>query len=258
MLIDTHAHLFIDKVYSQIDDVIKRAEDAGIQKIICPAVDHQSSLKILEICSKYDIVYAAVGIHPGDCKDIEFSEIDKIASLVNEPKVVAIGETGLDYYWDTSYNEKQKEFFRLQIELAKDSGLPVIIHQRYSIDDCIEIIGNNIDERLKGQFHCFEGTTEHLDKIKRFKTFFISYCGNITYKNYSDVNKVIQTPMEMMLSETDSPYLPPVPYRGKSNEPSYIINTINKIAELKGIEVDEAIKILTGNAEKLFFKKFVV
>ena len=255
MLIDTHAHLFIDKIYSQIDDVIKRAEDAGIEKIICPAVDYQSSIKILEICSKYDIVYAAVGIHPGDCKEMDFSEMEKIASLTKVPKVVAIGETGLDYYWDKTYNEKQKEFFRLHIELAKETGLPIIIHQRNSIDDCIDIISTNIDDHLKGQFHCFEGNTYHIEKIKSFKTFFISYCGNITYKNYSDIGKVIATPIEMMLSETDSPYLPPVPYRGKSNEPSYIKHTIEKIAEVKGMELEEVMRILKENAERLYFSK---
>ena len=254
MLIDTHAHLFIDKIYSQIDDVIKRAEDAGIEKIICPAVDYQSSLKILEICSKYDIVYAAVGIHPGDCKDMDFSEMEKIALLTNEPKVVAIGETGLDYYWDKTYNEKQKEFFRLHIELAKETGLPIIIHQRNSIDDCIDLIGSNIDDHLKGQFHCFEGNTEHIEKIKNFNTFYISYCGNITYKNYSDIGKVIATPIEMLLSETDSPYLPPVPYRGKNNEPSYIKHTVEKIAEVKGMELEEVMRILKENAERLYIE----
>ena len=250
---DTHAHLFIDKIYDQLDDIIHRAEDAGIEKIICPAVDYNSSLKILDICSKYKMVYAAVGIHPGDCKDLEYSEIEKIATLVKEQKVVAVGETGLDYYWDTTYNEKQKEFFRLQIELSKIAGLPIIIHQRNSIDDCIEIIQNNLDEKLKGQFHCFEGTGEHIEKIKRFKTFYISYCGNITYKNYSDIGKVIATPIEMMLSETDSPYLPPVPYRGKNNEPSYMKHTIQKIAELNERSYEETNVIMHGNAERLFF-----
>ncbi|CAN5512710.1 TatD family hydrolase [soil metagenome] len=253
MLIDTHAHLFIDKLYEQIGDVIKRAEDAGIEKIICPAVDYESSLKILELSAKYKIIYAAVGIHPGDCKEKEYSEIEKISSLVKEPKVVAIGETGLDYYWDQTYNEKQKEFFRLHIELAKSCKLPIIIHQRNSIDDCIELISDNIDDDLRGQFHCFEGNADHIEKIKIFKTFFISYCGNITYKNYSDLPKVIATPLEMMLSETDSPYLPPVPFRGKNNEPSYMINTIRKIAELKEVSPETASEVLMQNAERLYF-----
>jgi TatD DNase family protein len=252
MIIDTHAHLYYDDILNNIYEILKRAEDAGVEKIIAPAVDYKTSLQLLELTAKYPMVYAALGIHPTDVNKYEYSELERIEKLFGNDKVVGIGETGLDYYWDTSYNDKQKEFFRLHIEIAKAKELPVIIHTRNSIDDAIQVVKENYSEKLKGQFHCFDGTTEQLDKVMELKTFYISFTGNITYKKYTFAETVTKAPIDKILSETDSPFLSPLPYRGKPNEPAYIVNTIKKVAELKKVSEEEMKKHLRENVNALF------
>ena len=252
MIVDTHAHLYYESILNNIVDILKRAEDAGVEKIIAPAVDYPTSLQLLELCAKYDMVYAALGIHPCDCNKYEYSEMEKIEQLFTNEKVVGVGETGLDYYWDTSYNNKQKEFFRLHIEIAKDKNLPVIIHTRNSIDDAIQLVNDNYSENLKGQFHCFDGTVEQLHKVVELKTFYVSFTGNVTYKKYTFTETVAQVPMNRILSETDSPFLAPMPYRGKNNEPSYIVNTIKKISEMKNISEEELKESIRQNVKELF------
>ncbi|MBS1494645.1 MAG: TatD family hydrolase [Bacteroidetes bacterium] len=252
MIVDTHAHLYYEDILNNIDEILKRAEDAGIEKIIAPAVDYKTSMQLLELTAKYPMVYAALGIHPTDVNKYEYSELEKIEKLFDNDKVVGVGETGLDYYWDTSYNDKQKEFFRLHIEIAKARELPVIIHTRNSIDDAIQVVKDNYSEKLKGQFHCFDGTTEQLDKVMELKTFYVSFTGNVTYKKYAFADTVVKVPMNRILSETDSPFLSPIPHRGKPNEPSYIVNTIKKVAEFKNVNEDEMKKSFRENVTSLF------
>lgn len=252
MIVDTHAHLYYDDILKNIDEILKRAEDAGIEKIIAPAVDYKTSIQLLELCAKYPMIYAALGIHPTDVNKYEYSELEKIEKLFDDAKVIGVGETGLDYYWDTSYNDKQKEFFRLHIEIAKARELPVIIHTRNSIDDAIQVVKDNYSEKLKGQFHCFDGTTEQLDKVIELNTFYVSFTGNVTYKKYAYAETVAKVPMNRILSETDSPFLSPLPQRGKPNEPSYIVNTIKKVAEFKSVSEDEMKKRFRENVTSLF------
>ena len=252
MIIDTHSHLYYESILNNIDDVLKRAEDAGIEKIIAPAVDYNTSMQLLELCAKYKMVYAALGIHPTDVNKYDYTEIEKIEKLFDNEKVVGVGETGLDYYWDTSYNDKQKEFFKLHIEIAKARELPVIIHTRNSIDDAITLIEENYSDKLKGQFHCFDGTVEQMQRVMKLNTFYVSFTGNVTYKKYEYAETVAKTPMNRILSETDSPFLSPIPYRGKPNEPSYIVNTIKKISEIKNVSKEEMKKSLIENALSLF------
>ncbi|MBS1515499.1 MAG: TatD family hydrolase [Bacteroidetes bacterium] len=265
MIVDTHAHLYYESLINNIEDVLKRAEDAGVEKIIAPAVDYNTSLQLLELSAKYNMIYAALGIHPCDVNKYEYNELEKIEKLFGNEKIVGVGETGIDYYWDTSYNDKQKEFFRLHIELAKDKELPVIIHTRNSIDDAIQVVIENYSEKLKGQFHCFDGTVEQLNKVMRIEnsfqspekssglgTFYVSFTGNVTYKKYSYTDTVAKIPIDKILSETDSPFLSPVPYRGKPNEPAYIVNTIKKIAEIKNMNEEDMKKQLRENAKSLF------
>ncbi len=252
MIVDTHAHLYYEDILNNIDDILKRAEDAGIEKIIAPGVDYKTSMQLLELSAKYPMIYAALGIHPTDVNKYEYSELEKIEKLFDNAKVVGVGETGLDYYWDTSYNDKQKEFFRLHIEIAKARELPVIIHTRNSIDDAIQVVEDNYSDKLKGQFHCFDGTTEQLDKVMDLKTFYVSFTGNVTYKKYAFAETVAKVPMDRILSETDSPFLSPLPHRGKPNEPSYIVNTIKKVAEFKNVSEDEMKKSFRENVIALF------
>ncbi len=252
MIVDTHAHLYYEDIIKNIDEILKRAEDAGIEKIIAPAVDYKTSVQLLELCAKYPMVYAALGIHPTDVNKYEYDELEKIEKLFGNEKIVGVGETGLDYYWDTSYNDKQKEFFRLHIELAKDKGLPVIIHTRNSIDDAIHVVRDNYSEKLKGQFHCFDGTVEQLNRVMELNTFYVSFTGNVTYKKYAFGETIVQTPINKILSETDSPFLSPLPYRGKPNEPAYIVNTIKKIAEFKNVSEEDMKKRLRENVQAMF------
>lgn len=254
MIIDTHAHLYYPELISEIDEILSRAEDSGIEKIIVPAVDLTTSETILKLSEKYDMIYCALGIHPCEVKNSNMKSLDEIEKLLCHEKVVAIGETGLDYYWDTSDIQEQKEFFIHQIGLAKAFKLPVIIHTRSSTEDAIKIIKENYDQNLSGQFHCFSGDNEQLNKVIDLDNFYISFCGNITYKKFNDTDIILNCPQSKMLSETDSPFLPPVPYRGKRNEPSYIVNTISKISEIKNIDNEKLKEKLYSNAKNLFFK----
>jgi TatD DNase family protein len=253
MIIDTHAHLFYDDIIQEIDKILERASESGVSKIIIPAVDLLSSQKILSLCDKYEMLYAAVGFHPGDIAETNPDDIKLLEEFTSHPKVVAIGEVGLDFYWDVSYNEIQFFFFKEQIELAKDKNLPIIIHTRNSTFEAIEIIKEKNDHKLKGQFHCFSGSEDDLENILKLENFYISFCGNITFKKYKGDNIVVNTPVEKLLSETDSPYLSPEPYRGKKNEPSYLKYTLKKISEIKQIEYQSLENSIYKNCIKLFF-----
>jgi len=253
MIIDTHAHLYYPEILGQLEEILLRARDAGVEKIIAPAIDLETSKTVLELSEKHEMIYCAIGIHPCDVNKNELDAIDEIEKLLDHEKVLAIGETGLDYYWDTSNAEKQKSFFQLQIELAKSHKLPIVIHTRNSTKDAIDIICENYDEDLRGQFHCFSGNETQLNQILNLNNFYISFCGNITYKNFTDTDLILKAPNNRILSETDSPFLTPVPFRGKKNEPSYIIHTLSTIADIKEIDRSELLKTILKNVNNLFF-----
>lgn len=256
MFIDTHAHLNYPDIVKNIDDVLSRAEDAGVESIIVPATTYKTSIEIIELVQKHKMLYAAVGIHPTDLKDFEESHIPKIEELTKEPKVAAIGEIGLDYYWEPYDRELEIMVLTEQLRIAKRSGLPVILHNRKSTDDLMRIVKEEYDGgKLRGQFHSFSAG---LDEAKECISmgFYISFTGNITYKpnesTYTAYEIVKNTVAEHLLLETDTPYLPPVPYRGKQNEPAYVKHTALKIAELKGMGVEELGRITTENAKRLY------
>ncbi len=253
MIIDTHAHLFYDDIVSEMDSILDRAIESGVERIIVPAVDLKTSEKIITLCDKNNMIYGAVGFHPGDIKETDSGDIKYLEEFIKHPKIVAIGEIGLDFYWDTSYNKKQFIFFIEQIELAKDKNLPVIIHTRKSTKEAIDIIKQNYNSKLKGQFHCFSGDESDLEKILNLDNFYISFCGNVTFKKFKDIDIIKNTPIERMLSETDSPYLSPEPFRGKRNEPSYLKYTLQKLAEIKGIEYESLESNIYKNIMNLFF-----
>lgn len=253
MIIDTHAHLYYDDIVSDMDLILERAAESGITRIIVPAVDIKTSEKIITLCGKYDMIYGAVGFHPGDIKETNIEDLKLLEEFISHPKVVAIGEIGLDYYWDTSYKDKQIFFFKEQIDIAKDKNLPVIIHTRNSTIEAIEIISEKYDGNLKGQFHCFSGTDEDFNKILELNNFYVSFCGNVTFKKYKDIEIIKNVPLNKLLSETDTPYLSPEPFRGKRNEPSYLKYTLKKISEIKEIEINELENAIYQNVMNLFF-----
>jgi TatD DNase family protein len=256
MFIDTHAHLNYPDILSNIDEILSRAVDAGVEAIIVPATTYRTSLEVVEMAQKYKMLYAAVGIHPTELKDFEESHLIKIEELTKENKVVAIGEIGLDYYWEPYDLELEQHVLREQLQIAKRAELPVIIHNRNSTDDLLRIVKEEYrDGKLRGQFHSFSAGIEGAKKCVEME-FYISFTGNITYKpnegTLVSYEIVKNTDASHLLLETDTPYLPPMPYRGKRNEPSYVKNTAEKIAELKGISIEELGKITTDNARKLY------
>jgi len=254
MIIDTHAHLYYDNIKSHLPDVLHKATDIGIEKIIVPAIDLETSRKVSELSDKYEIIFASIGVHPCEVQNASNKDFDEIIKLSSHQKVVAIGETGLDYYWDLTFKDKQIEFFELQIDLATELKKPVVIHSRNAVDDAIEIVKRKSPESFSGHFHCLSGTFQNLAQILDLKNFYVSYCGNVTFKKFTEIDFVSNTPLDRILSETDSPFLAPVPFRGKVNEPAYIVHTIKKLAGIIGTGYQELLSAMYQNANKLYFK----
>ncbi len=253
MLTDTHAHLYYPELANNLPDILERAVEAGIGKVIVPAVNLESSLKIIELSKEFEQVYCALGIHPCDVSKAGTNELDEIIKLLSKKKVAAVGETGLDYYWDKSNSEIQKKYFREHVRIASEHDLPIIIHTRDSTDDAIVLLKEEYEKfPVRSHFHCFSGNLIQLNDCLSIPDSHVSFCGNITYKNSTLDEVIAATPMDRLLSETDSPFLPPVPFRGKKNEPSFMIYTLRKIAEVKGISEDELHASVSSNAENFF------
>lgn len=249
--IDTHTHIDMIKDIS-IDEIIDKATQTGVKKIIIPSADEKSFDGILEICTKFENVFCMLGVFPEEVKTWTDKTEEKIKNLVkNNNKVVGIGEVGLDYYWDTSFCEQQKEIFIKQIKLANELNLPIDVHDREAHKDTFDII----KEYNKGSnvvLHCFSGSVEFAKECIK-QGWYISLGGVVTFKNAKKMKEVAtQIPLEHLMLETDAPYLAPVPFRGKTNEPCYIPYIAQEIANLKGCTIEEVAEITTKNAEKVF------
>ena len=252
MFIDTHAHLFYPNFEGELDEIISRAKENAIEYILVPATDIKTSEQVIDLTEKYEIVYGAVGVHPHDTKNWDSSFIPKIEKLAKNKKIVAIGEIGLDYYYDFSPKEKQIEAFKAQIDLALELDLPVIIHNRDSDEDMMEIIRSYCGSGLKGQFHCFNGSLQDAMELVGMN-FMISFTGNITFKKADGLRNILQhIPPENLLLETDSPFMTPEPHRGKRNEPSYVKFVAEKIAELHKLRTIDVARITSFNAFRTF------
>lgn len=253
MLTDTHAHLYYPELICDLGNIIERAKDKGIERIIVPAVDLQTSLRILEISAEHPEIYCALGIHPCDAAKAKPGDLEQIKELLKNKRAVAVGETGLDYYWDTSTKEVQRHYFREQIRLAAECRLPVVIHTRESIDDAIGILKEECGGmRILSHFHCFSGTVQQLEQCLSIDGASVSFCGNVTYKNSVLGDAVKAVPPDRLLCETDSPFLPPVPYRGKRNEPAYMLSTIECIARIKEIDTEQLKQLLSDNVKRFY------
>jgi len=257
MFIDTHAHLNYPDILEDIDNILSRAAGSGIEYIIVPATTLQSSLDVIELVQKYDMLYGAIGIHPTELADFHDKHLHEIDELASSEKIIAIGEIGLDYYWKPYDKELQHYVLKSQLQIASAKNLPVILHNRESSEDLMKIITEftGSGSKLTGQFHSFSGSEEMAQTCIE-KGFYISFTGNLTYKPRQDTltayEIVKNTSLEHLLLETDTPYLPPVPHRGRRNEPSFVKHTAQKISELKGIEAEEVGRVTTSNAKKLF------
>ncbi|NEU32531.1 TatD family hydrolase [bacterium LRH843] len=252
MLFDTHVHLNAGQFNEDLEEVIARASGAGVTNMVVVGFDEETITRALELVERYDGLYAAVGWHPVDAVDMKDEHLTWLEELASHPKVVALGEMGLDYHWDKSPKEIQKEVFRKQIRLAKKVKLPIIIHNREADQDVVTILKEENASEVGGIMHCFGGSVETANQCIDMN-FYISLGGPVTFKNAKRPKEVAKAvSIDRLLIETDCPYLAPDPYRGKRNEPSYVKLVAKQIAELRGISYEELAAKTTENAKKLF------
>ena len=254
MIIDSHCHLTYEPMSNSLNDTIKRADKGGVKYILTISTEDKSFDKILDIITRYKNVYGTYGIHPHEAKthkNIKTIDIIKKTSLSN--KIIGIGETGLDFYYNNSDKEKQIKSFKKHIEASIKTNSPLIVHSRNAEDETFEILNKYQGEKLKTLMHCFTGSKNFAEKLLKLDAFF-SASGIITFKNSIDLQETFKIlPLEKILIETDSPYLAPVPNRGKKNEPSFLAYTAQKLAEIKDLSKQEITKITTKNFNNLFF-----
>ena len=251
MFVDTHTHLDFDAFDEDREKVIQRAIENQVLAIITIGTDLETSKQAILLAEKYASIYASVGIHPSDCAGAKDKDFDFIKELAAHEKVVAIGEIGLDYYHMHAEKEMQAKAFEKQIRIARELNLPMIIHNRDSHTDMLEILNKEGIKEIGGVMHSFSGDLDFLDKIIALNMH-VSFTGNITFKKSTSNELVKKAPVENMLLETDCPFLTPVPLRGKRNEPAFIVHTAKKIAEIKEIELELLGKITSENAKSLF------
>lgn len=252
MLIDTHAHIDFDDYADNFEKLLQDASDAGVGKIIIPGVEPKGFERIMNLSTNYENLYGAIGIHPCDVKKWDNSSYETIKSLAQNSKVVAIGEIGLDYYWDKTYNAIQKEVFIKQIEIAKELKKPIIVHDREAHGDVLEILKATNAKEVGVVMHCFSGSPEFAMECVK-EGFYIALGGVVTFKNAKKPHEVAKiVPLENLLLETDSPFLTPEPYRGKVNSPANVRFVAEAIAKLRDISIEEVENQTTLNAQKLF------
>ena len=251
-MIDTHAHIYVQQFKDDLNDVVERAREAGLEHIYMPNIDHTSIDDMLEAEEKYKgFCTAAMGLHPCSVKKDFEKELYIVENWLSKREFVAIGEMGTDLYWDKTLIDQQVEAFKIQVQWAKDYEKPIIIHCRESLEMTIELVESLKDERLTGVFHCFGGSPEQAKRIKELG-FYIGLGGVATFKN-SGMDKVIpDLELEHVVLETDSPYLSPVPHRGKRNEPAYVALVAQRVADLKQMSLQDLITTTNQNARRLF------
>tara|TARA_Y100001970_G_scaffold156460_1_gene191445 strand:- start:19384 stop:20139 length:756 start_codon:yes stop_codon:yes gene_type:complete len=249
MLTDTHCHLFYDDLKNDIHGVLKRADDLGVNRFICVATNLQDSEECLNLSKSFDSIYASAGIHPHDAKNAPQDFVEQIYSLMDSDQMVAVGEMGLDYFRNISDSEIQKAVFYKQMEIAMDLKKPIIFHNRDAAKDILSIL--NCFPEVYGVAHCFSSSIETAEKLIELG-YYISFSGNLTFKNSHLPEVAKQIPLDRLLVETDSPYLSPAPYRGKTNEPGRVRYVAEFLATLHNITVEEIADITSENATKVF------
>ena len=254
MLIDSHAHIQGKEYADEREAIIARACQAGVEKIIAVggAGDMTSNAEAVALAESFPNIYATVGMHPHDAKDVGAKDLAKLKELAAHPKVVAVGETGLDYYYSHSPHDVQRRVFGQLIQMARETDLPIVVHERDAAQEAAELLRSEGSGKLRGVIHCFTGNYEaacaYLDL-----GFYLSFTGIITFKNAEPLRAVVQkVPLERMLVETDSPFLTPAPHRGKRNEPAYVRFVAGTIAEIKGITLEKVAQVTTKNVQNLF------
>ncbi len=251
-IVDTHTHLYSKSFSGDIDAVIGRALEEGVDKFYLPAIDNESHQAMLDLETRFPgKCIAMMGLHPTSVKENYKEELAIVADWLGKRPFAAVGEIGLDYYWDRAFDNQQAEAFHEQIRWALHYKLPIVIHSRESMDECIGIVREHQNGALKGIFHCFTGTAVQAQQIID-AGFYLGIGGVLTYKKSNLPDDLKDISLEHMVLETDAPYLPPVPFRGKRNESSYLKYVCEKLAEVKGVSKEEVAKITTANAQKIF------
>ena len=251
-IIDTHTHLYLNQFKDDIDKVIQRSIDKGINKFIFPAIDSTHFDDMHDLKNKYPgSVYLMSGLHPTNVKENYKEELEFVVDSLKSHSYVAIGEIGIDLYWDKTYLKQQQDAFEFQIRLAIKHDLPIVIHCREAFDEIFEILDKENCSKLRGVFHCFTGTLEQANRAIRLG-FKLGIGGVVTFKNGGIDKFLSQIDLKHIVLETDSPYLAPVPFRGKRNESSYITYVIDKLSEIYGLPIKEIASVTTKNAEKVF------
>ena len=254
MLIDSHAHIQGSEYASEVEAVVQRAREAGVETIIVVggAGELSSNQAAVALAESHRALYATVGMHPHDAKDVGEDEIEKLKHLTAKAKVIAVGETGLDFYYNHSPREVQRKVFARFIQMARETNLPLVVHERDAFQDAAELLRSEGRGQLRGVIHCFTGdyqaARQYLDL-----GFYLSFTGIITFKNAQALRDVVRdVPLERMFMETDSPYLTPIPHRGKRNEPAYVRFVAETIAKVKGLTFEEVARVTSNNVRELF------
>lgn len=254
--IDTHTHLFEPEFAEDREAVVQRAVEAGVKTLCLPCITEASLSRMEEMCAGFPgICYPMIGLHPTEVGDDYQAVLDSMyKELKGNDSYIAVGEVGLDLYWDGTRKNEQLDAFRQQIEWAAETGLPLAIHSRNAFDDLYKVMDDNRSKGLTGVFHCFSGDAEEARKLLSFDGFYLGIGGVVTYRKSNLPSVLADVPLERVVLETDSPYLAPVPRRGKRNESSYIPFVAQKLAEIYGCSVDEVAAVTTDNARRLFPK----
>lgn len=250
-LIDTHTHLDFDRYDADREDVIVRAQEANVAAMLTIGIDYNTSLAAIKIAEQHRNIFASVGVHPHDAKDMTDEQFEELRDLLRHPRVKAIGEVGLDYHYDYSPRDVQRRVFRQFLDLSLDTQMPLIIHTREADEDILALLRDKARTGWRGVFHCFSGDANMAKRVLELG-FFISFTGNITFKNSRSVHVMRNVPLEKLMLETDSPFMAPIPHRGKRNEPAYVELVARKVAEVKEIPLPQVMQQTTQNAIDLF------
>lgn len=251
-IIDTHSHLYLEEFDDDRQDVLARAAEAGVKKMLCPAIDSRTHERMLEVCnSSGGKLIPMMGLHPTSVKENFREELKMVEDYLGRDQFIAIGEVGIDLYWDTTYVEQQNEAFITQARWAADLGVPLVIHSRNSMGHILQLLEQHKIAKLFGVFHCFSGTAEEARRAIEMG-FYLGIGGPLTYRKSNLPEIVHQMPRERIVVETDAPYLPPVPHRGKRNEPAWLTFVVQKLAEIWQISPGEAARLTAENAQRLF------
>lgn len=250
MLFDSHCHLTDERFSGDLDDVVARAREAGVTRLVTVASDLEDAERACAVAARYDGVWATAGIHPHVAEQAGEDAFARLVDLAARPEVVALGETGLDYHYEHSPREAQRRSFRRHLELARDRGLPVVVHSRRADEDTIALLREAAGE-VRGVLHCFDGSPALLEAGLE-AGWFISFSGLITFRNYAGAELVRAVPADRLLVETDSPYLAPVPHRGKRNEPAFVAVVAEAVARLRGEPPEAVAQATTRNACELY------